>query len=52
MCLCWAKLQPLVGILLMTQGERIGKLVIIGVISIVIGTILFLWGWKLLQMEK
>jgi uncharacterized OB-fold protein len=41
-----------VGILLMTQGERIGKLVIIGVISIVIGTILFLWGWKLLQVGK
>lgn len=41
-----------VGILLMTQGREMGKLLILGVLSIVIGTVLFLWGWKLLQMEE
>ena len=39
-----------VGIIMMAQGGKLGKLLIIGVISIVIGTILFLWGWKRHQM--
>jgi predicted RND superfamily exporter protein len=41
-----------VGIILMAQGREMGKFMIIGVISIVIGTIMFLWGWKLLQVGK
>ena len=41
-----------VGIVLMSQSGETKQFLSLGVFFIVIGTTMFLWGWKLLQMEK
>ena len=47
----------IVGIILMSRGvddeaNTLTPFGSIGVLCIIFGTIIFLWGWKLLQMEK
>lgn len=40
------------GIVFMSQSGKTPKLMPLGVLLIVIGTVVFLWGWKLVQADK
>jgi len=40
------------GIIFMSQGGKNAKLLPLGILLIVIGTVVFLWGWKLMQADK